>query len=1168
MFSTFLAQGAHRMTPLLALRNLLLLALLTPLLALLEPTPTRAEEPTTGEQAFAPVMQVLKRYCVGCHNADEAGGGLRLDSYSALLKGSTRGSVITPTRGDLSRLIRVVSGQAKPAMPPADEPQPTAAEIALLTTWIDLGAKGPSGDYDPTRLITPRIELTNPARAPVSAVALAPDDAEVAIARYGAVSLGPLELSAPRRQLAGPRGNVNDLVYSADGNLLVAASGEPGLFGEARLWERQSGRELRVFQGHRDSIYACALNTSGTLLATGGYDRQIKLWDVESGQTRFTLSGHNGAVFDLAFRPDGKVLASASADRTVKLWDVTTGERLDTLKQSTKELYTLAFAPNGNHLAAGGVDNRIRLWQVSPSAQEGTNPLLYSVFAHQAAILRIAYAPHGKTLVSAGEDHTLKLWEMESLTLNRQLEKQPDWVSALAVARDNQTLLVGRLDGSVGKYSLKARGNQDGAGHDVLPEVPDPVDYGAQPPLEKLERTAESEPNNMPGNATSLAVPGVATGELQADLEQTPDVDLFRFQARRGDQWIIETNAARAKSQLDSKIVILDANGKPVPRVLLRAVRDSQVTFRPVGSDDIQARLVNWEEMEINEYLYLNGEVTKLFLKPRGPDSGYQFYPGAGARTGFFDTSGRAQPLGQPCYIVVPYPVGTELPDNGLPTFVLNYENDDASSRKLGSDSRLTFVAPADGEYLIQINDVRNFGGKQFSYELIVRRPQPDFTINLGGTNPTVNAGSGKEFTLELTRIDNFDGPVRIDISGIPAGFAVSTPIWIEAGQRMAKGVIYSLPHAPRTTKENWSQTKVTATAEIFGKPRKHEVGGLGTIKLAGRPKLVTHLRTQGDKGLTPIVVPSPPERTWQPLEPGILKTSSAATLSRQPGQAILASGANPDTGNYTIVCYTESQDIRAIRLDAMGHPSLPHSGPGRADKTGNFVLSEINVTAVSLASPEKSQIGTWSDASADYSQGGWDVRNAIDGNAKTGWSVGSHDADAGYPVQRSGDNPAHWAAFELSEPLGFEGGTMLVITLQQGGVQKQHNLGHFRLSYTATPKPPVAIAFPEIPEVVIAPGSMAQCELRIERNGFEQRVQFDVNNLPHGVIVEDIGLNGVLIPEGQTERTIFLRAENWVPETDRLFHAVAKVEGNLVSFPMRLRVRRVPAAPQDAAAE
>ena len=104
-----------------------------------------------------------------------------------------------------------------------------------------------------------------------------------------------------------------------------------------------------------------------------------------------------------------------------------------------------------------------------------------------------------------------------------------------------------------------------------------------------------------------------------------------------------------------------------------------------------------------------------------------------------------------------------------------------------------------------------------------------------------------------------------------------------------------------------------------------------------------------------------------------------------------------------------------------------------------------------------------------------------------------------------------------------------------------------------------MALHFPAIPEVVIDAGTTAQCELRVERNGFENRVQFDVNNLPHGVIVEDIGLNGVLIPEGQTERTIFLRAESWVPETERLFHAVAKVEGNQVSFPMRLRVRRSP---------
>ena len=65
------------------------------------------------------------------------------------------------------------------------------------------------------------------------------------------------------------------------------------------------------------------------------------------------------------------------------------------------------------------------------------------------------------------------------------------------------------------------------------------------------------------------------------------------------------------------------------------------------------------------------------------------------------------------------------------------------------------------------------------------------------------------------------------------------------------------------------------------------------------------------------------------------------------------------------------------------------------------------------------------------------------------------------------------------------------------------------------------------------------------QRNGFDDRIAFDVANLPHGVIVDDIGLSGVLIPEKQTERTIFLRAEPWVPEQTRPFFATAQVEGN-----------------------
>src|SRR5262249_49282435 len=80
-----------------------------------------------------------------------------------------------------------------------------------------------------------------------------------------------------------------------------------------------------------------------------------------------------------------------------------------------------------------------------------------------------------------------------------------------------------------------------------------------------------------------------------------------------------------------------------------------------------------------------------------------------------------------------------------------------------------------------------------------------------------------------------------------------------------------------------------------------------------------------------------------------------------------------------------------------------------------------------------------------------------------------------------------------------------------------------------------------EPPELTIAPGTPISAKLKIERNGFDDRVAFAVSNLPHGIIVDNIGLNGILIPEKQTERQIFLTCDAWVPETDRPFFAETK---------------------------
>jgi hypothetical protein len=78
---------------------------------------------------------------------------------------------------------------------------------------------------------------------------------------------------------------------------------------------------------------------------------------------------------------------------------------------------------------------------------------------------------------------------------------------------------------------------------------------------------------------------------------------------------------------------------------------------------------------------------------------------------------------------------------------------------------------------------------------------------------------------------------------------------------------------------------------------------------------------------------------------------------------------------------------------------------------------------------------------------------------------------------------------------------------------------------------------------------------LQIERHGYKGELRFEVENLPHGVIVDNIGLNGIMVRAGENERQVYLTAAKWVRPTERLIHAVADREGSQTSRPISLRV-------------
>ena len=108
-------------------------------------------------------------------------------------------------------------------------------------------------------------------------------------------------------------------------------------------------------------------------------------------------------------------------------------------------------------------------------------------------------------------------------------------------------------------------------------------------------------------------------------------------------------------------------------------------------------------------------------------------------------------------------------------------------------------------------------------------------------------------------------------------------------------------------------------------------------------------------------------------------------------------------------------------------------------------------------------------------------------------------------------------------------------------------------------PPPDVAVRA-EFAQVVIAPDKEVTISLHVERrNGFKGRVPCDVANLPPGVRVVNLGLNGVLVAEDRSDATFKLRAAGWVNPIVQPIYVVARVESNATtqhpSPPILLRV-------------
>ena len=193
-------------------------------------------------------------------------------------------------------------------------------------------------------------------------------------------------------------------------------------------------------------------------------------------------------------------------------------------------------------------------------------------------------------------------------------------------------------------------------------------------------------------------------------------------------------------------------------------------------------------------------------------------------------------------------------------------------------------------------------------------------------------------------------------------------------------------------------------------------------------------------------------ERHWTAITPRAAAATNGVTLTVQPDDSVLASGANPALTSYTVTADTTLQDMTGLRIETLPDPSLPRGGPGR-DGYGHFRVTGIQVEiapagALPDQAPQRVKFRTIKANDSAYAFEPADLLGAGDGSRdrKSGsWAINA---------MRETDRLARHVVLAAEKPFGFPQGTRLTVRIHHLDGTIGQGIGRLRLSVTAAADP------------------------------------------------------------------------------------------------------------------
>lgn len=314
------------------------------------------------------------------------------------------------------------------------------------------------------------------AKAPVDALAVSKDNTRfVTGSRDGYARLWDRATGQVLATFDHEKHPVHAAAISPDGKILATGSEDPKGF--IKLWDlethlpikrefKDSNRKTPFDQGHTEGVLSITFSKDGRRLLTSSYDKTARLWDLESGHQLRRFWGHNWWVWDASFSSDERRIVTASQDGTAVIWSVETGEKGAPFTGHQGPVYSAHFSPDekSSHVVSSGYDRRILLWKpedIVPydfskivSGQKIEPPSYVAFDGHQESVQSAQFSDDGAMIISASHDNTVKLWDVESAKAIKTFRGHDGWVQSATLLKDGKWILSASHDAQLKLWNI------------------------------------------------------------------------------------------------------------------------------------------------------------------------------------------------------------------------------------------------------------------------------------------------------------------------------------------------------------------------------------------------------------------------------------------------------------------------------------------------------------------------------------------------------------------------------------------------------------------------------------------------------------------------------------------------------------------------------------------